>query len=75
MTDETRKGDVPTIRRYPTRLHVRCPCGHQGVVKAFIDKPPKLKCSRCGSRDAIVVTRDRMRVWAGQRRGGGENTK
>jgi hypothetical protein len=58
-----------TIKRYPTRLHVRCPCGHQGVVKAFIDKPPRLRCSQCGSRDAIVVARDRTRAWALQRRG------
>jgi transcription elongation factor Elf1 len=59
-----------TIRKYPTRLHVRCPqCAHQGVVKAFIDKPPKLKCSRCGSRDAIVCARDRSRAWSRQRQG------
>ena len=73
MTDETREGDAPVIRRFPTRLAVRCPqCGHQGVVEAFIDRPPKLKCSRCGSRDAIVVTRDRTRSWSGQRRCRGE---
>jgi ribosomal protein S27AE len=76
MTDEIRKGDAPTIRRYPTRLHVRCPqCGHQGVVAAFLDKPLKLKCSKCGSRDAIVVTRDRMRAWSGQRQRRGEKRK
>jgi uncharacterized protein (DUF983 family) len=41
------------IRKFPTHLAVRCPrCGQQGVVEAFIDRPPKLKCSRCGSRDA-----------------------
>jgi ribosomal protein S14 len=75
MTDETRKGDA-VIRRYPTRLHVRCGrCQHQGVVKAFIDRPPKLRCTRCGSRDAIVVARDRMRVWSGQRQGRGEKRK
>jgi ribosomal protein S27E len=76
MTDETRKGDAPAIRRFPTRLAVRCPqCGHQGVVKVFIDRPLKLKCTRCGSRDAIVVTRDRMRAWSGQRQGRGEKRK
>jgi transcription elongation factor Elf1 len=58
------------VRRYPTKLQVRCPqCRHQGVVSVFIDKPLKLKCSRCGNRNPIVVTRDRTRVWAGQRRG------
>lgn len=58
-----------TIRKYPTRLQVRCPqCQHQGVIAVFLDKPLKLKCSRCGNRDPIVVTRDRTRVWSGERR-------
>lgn len=59
---------VPIIR-YPTRLHCRCAaCGHQGQVKAFLDKPLRLVCTKCGSRDGIVVTRDRLRVWAKMRR-------
>jgi ribosomal protein S27E len=63
-------GSTVAVTRYPTRLHVRCPqCQHQGIVQAFLDKQLKLKCTRCGSRDAIVVTRDRTRAWAGQRRG------
>jgi hypothetical protein len=62
-------GSTVAIRRYPTKLAVRCQCGHQGVVETFIDKPPKLRCSRCGSRDAIVVQRDRTRAWSAQRRG------
>jgi DNA-directed RNA polymerase subunit RPC12/RpoP len=58
------------VQRYPTKLQVRCPqCSHAGVVEVFLDKPPKLKCTKCGSRDAIVVTRDRTRTWSGQRRG------
>jgi transcription elongation factor Elf1 len=62
--------DAASIRKYPTRIHVRCPqCQHQGIVAVYLDKPPKLKCTRCGSRDAIVVTRDRTRVWSGHRRG------
>jgi transcription elongation factor Elf1 len=63
-------GSTVAITKYPTRLAVYCPqCRHQGVVEAFLDKPLKLRCTRCGSRDAIVVTRDRSRAWAGQRRG------
>jgi ribosomal protein S27E len=58
------------IRRFPTRLHVRCGrCLHQGHVVAFLDKPLKLKCTKCGNRNPIVTSRDRTRVWAGQRLG------
>ncbi len=61
---------MAAIRKYPTKLKVQCPqCWHQGVIAVFLDKPLKLKCSRCGNRNPIVVTRDRMRVWSGQRRG------
>jgi hypothetical protein len=61
--------DAVTVRKYPTRPHCRCPqCGHQGQVKAFIDRPPKLKCSRCGSRDAVVVDRDRSRACSARAR-------
>lgn len=63
-------GADAVIRRFPTRLHARCPqCHHHGIVKVFLDVPPKLKCSRCGSADAIVVTRDRTRVWSMRRWG------
>jgi hypothetical protein len=31
--------------------------------------PPNLKCKKCGSKDAIITTRDRTRLWARQRRG------
>ena len=58
------------IKKFPTRLMVSCPqCSHQGVVEIFLDKPLKLKCSRCGNRNPIIPTRDRTRVWAGHRRG------
>jgi hypothetical protein len=57
------------IRRLPTRLHVRCQCGHQAHVAVFLDKPVKLKCTNCGNRNPIVTSRDRTRVWSGQRRG------
>ncbi len=70
MTNKTRKGDAPVIRKYPTRLAVRCPqCGHQGVVMTFIDKPPNLRCSKCGNRNPVITDRDRTRAWSAQRRG------
>jgi hypothetical protein len=31
------------VRRYPTKLHIRCTCGHQGTVSIFLDKVPKLR--------------------------------
>jgi hypothetical protein len=59
-----------TVKRYPSRLHARCgTCGHQGQITTFIDKPLKLKCTECGSRDAVLVTRDRMRSWSRRRLG------
>jgi uncharacterized protein (DUF983 family) len=62
--------DAASIRKYPTRLHVRCPqCQHQGVVEAFLDKPPKLRCTKCGNRNPIITSRDRTRAWSAQRRG------
>jgi hypothetical protein len=64
-----------TVRRFPTRLHVRCQCGHQSCVSVFLNAPLKLKCSKCGNRNPIVTSRDRTRVWAGQRRGRGGNGK
>jgi ribosomal protein S14 len=54
------------VRRFPTKLHVRCDrCLHQGYVSVFLDKPPKLRCSKCGSRAAIIVQRDRTQAWRG----------
>jgi ribosomal protein S27E len=45
-------------------LHIRCQqCQHQGVVSAFLDRPLKLKCTRCGNRDPIVTSRDQTRTW------------
>jgi hypothetical protein len=69
MTNKTRKGDAPVIRRFPTKLHIRCTCGHQGTVSIFLDKVPKLRCTKCGNRNPIICSRDRSRVWSGQRRG------
>jgi hypothetical protein len=59
MTNKTRKGDAPVIRT----------CGHQGTVSIFLDKVPKLRCAKCGNRNPIICSRDRSRVWSGQRRG------
>jgi len=60
--------DTVPIRRFPTRLHVKCgKCLHQGFVTAFIDTPPKLRCSKCGSRTAVIVARDRTQAWSSRR--------
>lgn len=51
--------DPALVKRYPTRLAVRCQnCRHQGTVSVFLDKAPKLVCSKCGNRDPIVQDRD-----------------
>jgi predicted nucleic acid-binding Zn ribbon protein len=43
------------VKKYPTQLYVRCgSCGHQGAVSTHINTSPKLKCSKCGARNAIV---------------------
>jgi len=59
------------VRKYPTRLHCICAaCGHQGSALVFLDKPPKLKCKKCGSRDVIVASRDNAsRTWSRRRLG------
>ncbi len=58
------------IKKYPTRLAIRCgSCGHQGSATVYLDKPPRLKCSKCKSRDAIICSRDRSATWSNQRRG------
>jgi len=70
-----------SIRRYPTRLAVRCvACGHQGEVSVFLDKAPRLRCSICGDGNPVVGGRDTMRAWAMQRmkqnaRAGGKRSK
>ncbi|MCC6314808.1 MAG: hypothetical protein IT337_12440 [Thermomicrobiales bacterium] len=40
------------IRRLPTILEVRCGCGHRAKVRVPDGRaaPPRLRCSRCGSR-------------------------
>jgi hypothetical protein len=61
------------IKRYPTRLELRCiSCGHFGVVRVFLDKAPKLVCSRCGDRNPVIAGQggyDSLRSWSAQRRG------
>jgi len=56
------------IRRYPTKLHLFCPCGRQAFVTVFLKDVPRLKCSKCGGRPNIA-SRDRTAAWARQRRG------
>ena len=54
-----------SIRKVPTRLLVRCSrCLHEGIVAAFIDKVPRLQCTDCGSRSAIIVQRERTHMSA-----------
>ena len=61
---------APEIKRYPTRLEVRCvQCRRRKVVEVFLDKPPRFVCKKCGDRNPIVTTRDRTRAWSNQRRG------
>jgi hypothetical protein len=63
-------GSGAVVRKFPTRLNLRCgACGHQGVAEAFLDKPPKLVCTKCGNRNPIIIDRDRMQGWARRRRG------
>ena len=69
LIDEAETLDDLQVRRVPTKLHIRCPCGHQGSVEVFLDKPPRLRCVKCGNRNPIICSRDRSRVWSGQRRG------
>jgi len=60
------------MRRYPTRLHLRCAgCDHQGTASLYLDQARRLKCSRCGSRQIVIVERDRTQSWARRRRGSG----
>jgi len=56
------------IKRYPTRLAVRCvACGHRGEVSVFLDKAPRLRCSICGDGNPVVGGRDFTRAWAVKR--------
>ena len=69
LINEAETLDALQVRRVPTKLHIRCPCGHQGSVEVFLDKPPRLRCVKCGNRNPIICSRDRSRVWSAQRRG------
>jgi len=67
MTDAN--GNPVEIKRYPTRLDVRCrACGHAGSVAVWLADIHKLKCSRCGRADPIVSGREPLRAWAARRR-------
>jgi len=61
------------VRRFPTRLHVRCgKCQHQAFITIFISKPPRLRCTKCGSRSAIIVSRDKTERWSARRGAAGK---
>jgi hypothetical protein len=57
------------VRRFPTRLHVICTCGHQAHVSAFIDKVPRLRCTICGNKNPRIAAADRSRSWSMRRMG------
>jgi hypothetical protein len=76
MLDRSRRIGAPAqdqfvqIRRYPTRLHLRCrACGRQSVATIFIVDVPRLKCRKCGQRNPIIIERDRTAAWARRRMG------
>jgi Zn finger protein HypA/HybF involved in hydrogenase expression len=62
--------ETVAVRRFPTRLYVRCrTCMHEAQVKLFLDQVQRLRCSRCGSRNVTVISRDRLAAWSTRRRG------
>jgi hypothetical protein len=62
--------NVVAIKRYPTRLHLRCRgCAHEGVASIFLEQVQRLRCKRCGSRNVTVISRDRLAAWSTRRRG------
>jgi hypothetical protein len=58
------------IRKYPTKLHLRCSgCRRQSVKAIFLIDVSKLRCRECGARNPVVLSRDRLAAWAARRRG------
>jgi len=53
VEDALAYGEV-TITRVPTLLRVRCICGRRATVRAMLDKPPKLRCRKCGNRHPTI---------------------
>jgi Zn ribbon nucleic-acid-binding protein len=57
------------IKRYPTRLDIKCPaCRRKATVEVMLTDVAKLKCSRCGHRNPLIVGRAPMQAWARSRR-------
>jgi hypothetical protein len=55
--------------RKPVSARICCPCGHKGtIVAAPSSRPLKLRCSKCGRRDAVILPRQKMPAWAKQLR-------
>ena len=68
VDDALHYGDA-AVTRVPTMLSILCPaCGRTKQIKAFIDRPLKLRCRKCGCRDPIVQGREPLRSWARRRR-------
>jgi hypothetical protein len=42
---------------------------HEAQVKLFLDQVQRLRCSRCGSRNVTVISRDRLAAWSRRRQG------
>jgi Zn finger protein HypA/HybF involved in hydrogenase expression len=62
--------DAVTIKRYPTRLHLRCAsCQHEAQVSLFLEQVKRLRCRKCGSRNVTVISRDRLAAWSRRRHG------
>jgi hypothetical protein len=58
------------VRRFPTRLHLRCSgCRRQSVKAIFLIDVPKLRCRECGARNPVVLSRDGLQAWSARRRG------
>ena len=61
------------VKRYPTRLHLRCSsCQHEGTASLYLDQVKRLRCKVCNSRNIVIVERDgRSQSWSRRRRGAG----
>lgn len=68
-TPDNSQDQIP-IRRFPTKLHLRCSgCNRQSFKALFLIDVPKLRCRECGARNPVVLSRDRMQAWSTRRKG------
>jgi len=69
MDDETTV-HIGCIKRYPTRLRVKCgECGRERSIYIFLEHVKRLRCSKCGSHQVTIESRDRLSAWSRRRRG------